>query len=228
MRGRQRNAAIAKKIRCAATSLPGNNTGAGLDRQNFLPASRRTGCWHGPARHSQTAGQGASRAPRHPQVLANHEGNGSFRSRRAPHFRILLAFHGLMLPHHAHPECHPSWSPISCCMPPGRWAGPNVLSSISAQCKAPLSPYFRDSRSPEFCAHGLAGLMAAHRSMESSGLVGQLCSPASQQRCPPGVYGQPVYLAALQRTHGWSARTIGRATTVSFIVGAGLLPWSAG
>jgi MFS family permease len=38
-------------------------------------------------------------------------------------------------------------------------------------------------------------------------------------------YGQPVYLAELQRTHGWSAGTIGSATTVSFIVGAGLLPW---
>ena len=38
-------------------------------------------------------------------------------------------------------------------------------------------------------------------------------------------YGQPVYLAELQRTHGWSAATIGSATTVSFIVGAGLLPW---
>ena len=39
MRGRQRNAAIAKKIRCAATRLPGQHTGAGLDRQNFSPAS---------------------------------------------------------------------------------------------------------------------------------------------------------------------------------------------
>jgi MFS family permease len=38
-------------------------------------------------------------------------------------------------------------------------------------------------------------------------------------------YGQPVYLAELQRMHGWSAATIGSATTVSFIVGAGLLPW---
>ena len=38
-------------------------------------------------------------------------------------------------------------------------------------------------------------------------------------------YGQPVYLAELQRTHGWSAGSIGSATTVSFVVGAGLLPW---
>jgi MFS family permease len=38
-------------------------------------------------------------------------------------------------------------------------------------------------------------------------------------------YGQPVYLAELQRTHGWSAGTIGGATTVSFVIGAGLLPW---
>ena len=39
------------------------------------------------------------------------------------------------------------------------------------------------------------------------------------------VLRQPVYLAELQRTRGWSAATIGSATTVSFIVGAGLLPW---
>ena len=38
-------------------------------------------------------------------------------------------------------------------------------------------------------------------------------------------YGQAVYLAELQRTHGWSASTIGGAATVSFIIGAGLLPW---
>ena len=38
-------------------------------------------------------------------------------------------------------------------------------------------------------------------------------------------YGQPVYLAELQRMHGGSAGTIGGATTVSFIFGAGLLPW---
>jgi MFS family permease len=41
-------------------------------------------------------------------------------------------------------------------------------------------------------------------------------------------YGQPVYLAELQRMHGWSAGTIGGATTVSFIIGAGLLPWVSG
>jgi hypothetical protein len=40
-----------------------------------------------------------------------------------------------------------------------------------------------------------------------------------------GSYGQAVYLAELQRAHGWSATMIGAATTVSFIVGAGLLPW---
>jgi hypothetical protein len=34
-------------------------------------------------------------------------------------------------------------------------------------------------------------------------------------------YGQPVYLAELQQIHGWSAGTIGGATTVSFIIGAG-------
>jgi MFS family permease len=41
-------------------------------------------------------------------------------------------------------------------------------------------------------------------------------------------YGQPVYLAELHRMHGWSAGTIGGATTVSFIIGAGLLPWVSG
>ena len=41
-------------------------------------------------------------------------------------------------------------------------------------------------------------------------------------------YGQPVYLAELQRMHGWSAGTIGGATTVSFIIGAALLPWVSG
>jgi MFS family permease len=38
-------------------------------------------------------------------------------------------------------------------------------------------------------------------------------------------YGQPVYLAELHRMHGWSAGTIGGATTVSFAIGAALLPW---
>ena len=42
------------------------------------------------------------------------------------------------------------------------------------------------------------------------------------------LHGRPVYLAELQRTHGWSAGTIGGATTVSFIIGAALLPWVSG
>jgi MFS family permease len=38
-------------------------------------------------------------------------------------------------------------------------------------------------------------------------------------------FGPAVYLAELQRQYGWSAAAIGSATTVAFIVGAGLLPW---
>jgi MFS family permease len=38
-------------------------------------------------------------------------------------------------------------------------------------------------------------------------------------------FGPAVYLAELQRQYGWSAATIGSATTIAFIVGAGLLPW---
>jgi MFS family permease len=40
-----------------------------------------------------------------------------------------------------------------------------------------------------------------------------------------GAFGPAVYLAELQRHYGWSAATIGSATTVSFVIGAGLLPW---
>lgn len=40
-----------------------------------------------------------------------------------------------------------------------------------------------------------------------------------------GSYGQAVYLAELQRTHGWSTTVIGAATTFSFLIGAGLLPF---
>ena len=39
-------------------------------------------------------------------------------------------------------------------------------------------------------------------------------------------FGPAVYLAELQRQHGWSATAIGSATTLAFIVGAGLLPWT--
>jgi MFS family permease len=38
-------------------------------------------------------------------------------------------------------------------------------------------------------------------------------------------FGQGVFLSQLQQTHGWSASVIGGATTVSFLVAAGLLPW---
>jgi MFS family permease len=38
-------------------------------------------------------------------------------------------------------------------------------------------------------------------------------------------FGPAVYLAELQRQYGWSAAAIGTATTIAFIVGAGLLPW---
>jgi hypothetical protein len=38
-------------------------------------------------------------------------------------------------------------------------------------------------------------------------------------------FGPAVYLAELQRQYGWSAAAIGAATTIAFIVGAGLLPW---
>ena len=40
-----------------------------------------------------------------------------------------------------------------------------------------------------------------------------------------GAFGPAVYLAELQRRTGWSAATIGGATTISFVIGAGLLPW---
>ena len=39
-------------------------------------------------------------------------------------------------------------------------------------------------------------------------------------------FGPAVYLAELQRQYGWSATTIGSATTLAFVVGAGLLPWT--
>jgi MFS family permease len=39
-------------------------------------------------------------------------------------------------------------------------------------------------------------------------------------------FGPAVYLAELQRQYGWSAAMIGSATTVAFIVGAGLVPWA--
>lgn len=38
-------------------------------------------------------------------------------------------------------------------------------------------------------------------------------------------FGPAVYLAELQRAHGWAAASIGAATTLSFLFGAGLLPW---
>jgi len=40
-------------------------------------------------------------------------------------------------------------------------------------------------------------------------------------------YGPAVYMAELQRLHGWSAAAIGGATTVAFILAAGLLPWTS-
>jgi MFS family permease len=40
-----------------------------------------------------------------------------------------------------------------------------------------------------------------------------------------GAFGPAVYLAELQRQYGWSAAMIGSATTISFMIGAGLLPW---
>jgi hypothetical protein len=40
-------------------------------------------------------------------------------------------------------------------------------------------------------------------------------------------YGPAVYVAELQRQHGWSAAAIGGATTVAFILAAGLLPWTS-
>jgi hypothetical protein len=42
-----------------------------------------------------------------------------------------------------------------------------------------------------------------------------------------GAFGPAVYLAELQHLYGWSAGTIGSGTTVSFVIGAGLLPWIA-
>jgi MFS family permease len=39
-------------------------------------------------------------------------------------------------------------------------------------------------------------------------------------------FGPAVYLAELQRAYGWPAAGIGAATSVSFLVGAGLLPWT--
>ena len=39
-------------------------------------------------------------------------------------------------------------------------------------------------------------------------------------------FGPAVYLAELQRQYGRSAAMIGSATTVAFIVGAGLVPWA--
>lgn len=38
-------------------------------------------------------------------------------------------------------------------------------------------------------------------------------------------FGPAVYVAELQRRHGWSAATIGGATTLAFVIGALLLPW---
>ena len=38
-------------------------------------------------------------------------------------------------------------------------------------------------------------------------------------------FGPSVYLAELQRAHGWSAAAIGTATSMSFLLGALLLPW---
>ena len=39
-------------------------------------------------------------------------------------------------------------------------------------------------------------------------------------------FGPAVYPAELQRQYGWSAALIASATTVAFIVGAGLAPWA--
>jgi MFS family permease len=38
-------------------------------------------------------------------------------------------------------------------------------------------------------------------------------------------FGPAVYLVELRRAHGWPAAGIGAATSLSFLVGAGLLPW---
>lgn len=38
-------------------------------------------------------------------------------------------------------------------------------------------------------------------------------------------YGQAVFLAELQRVHGWSTSLIGVGTTISFLFGACVLPW---
>src|SRR5262249_14177830 len=42
-----------------------------------------------------------------------------------------------------------------------------------------------------------------------------------------GFYGQAVFLAELQRQHGWSSGLIGSATTFYYLVGAVLMTWFA-